>query len=330
LPWLEGHIWPEEDKHKDPDYADSRARAFFRDLAKCGTVIAAIYSSIHEAALRAAFRHAMGRMVIGNVIMTSDFPPYLRQDPAEALQLVARLANEFGGNYAVTPRFAPSCSAEVLKSAGKIARDRRAWIQTHLSENHDGTEHDEVELVKRLFPDARDYTDVYERAGLLGDRAIMAHAIHVSDSELRRLSSTGTNIAHCPTSNIALESGTMPLEKVMDEEIAFALGSDVGAGPSLSMLHVMKVYGAVHAPAISITPTAALYRATLAGAKILGVGGLTGNLNRGKEASFAVLRRGGTRKIEDADELMASILEGSMLDLENVVQQTYIAGRRVY
>jgi guanine deaminase len=122
----------------------------------------------------------------------------------------------------------------------------------------------------------------------------------------------------------------MPLGRIIDEEIAFALGSDVGAGPSLSMLHVMEAFRAVHAPSVNVTPSMALYRGTLAGAKILGVGGITGNLNRGKEASFVMLRRGGTRQHETADSCIEEILDGSPSDFEKAAMQTYIAGRRVH
>lgn len=330
MPWLEEHIWPEEHRYADAQLADARAQTFFDELARHGTTVAAVYSSVHESALRAAFQHAAGRMVIGNVIMTSDFPPYLKQDPEEALAMTDRFAEEFGGSYAVTPRFAPSCSAEVLKAAGRIAKQRNVWVQTHLSENHDGTEHDEVELVRRLFPDAKSYTDVYARAGLLGRHTIMAHVIHASDEELDVLAQTGTCVAHCPTSNEALGSGRMPVERIRERGILYALGSDVGAGPSLSMLHVMQAYNRVHAGHADVSETEALYRGTLAGAEILGVDRVAGNLNRDKEATFAVLGSPGTRAYANPNHLLAEIFAGSQADLEAIVRKTYIAGRRVF
>lgn len=330
MPWLEHDIWPEEARYKDAAFADEQAEIFAADLARQGTTVAAIYSSIHEQALRAIFKHAAGRVIAGNVIMTEPHPPYLRQEPEEALAMTDRLAREFGPSYAVTPRFAPSCSAEVMAAAARIAQNRGVWTQTHLSENHDGTEHDEVELVKRLFPDAASYTDVYARAGLLGRKTIMAHVIHASDAELDMLAQTGTCIAHCPTSNEALESGRMPVERILQYGILYGLGSDVGAGPSLSMLHVMQAYRNTHRDHIDILPAEALYRGTLAGAEILGLDDVTGNLNRGKEATFAVLKSSGTHKHADANDAMAEVLAGTQADFESMVKQTYIAGRQVF
>lgn len=324
LPWLREHIWPEEMKYADRDFADQKARAFFAELAKQGTVIAAIYSSIHEEAIRAAFRHAVGRVVIGNVLMTENSPPYLLQNSADALGMTERLSAEFGSSYAVTPRFAPTCSAEDLKNAGDIARQHKTWVQTHLSENDE-----EVRLVNKLFPNARNYTDVYWRAGLLGEQSVMGHGIHLDDRELSLLAATHTSIAHCPSSNEALKSGTMPLRSVKDHMIPFALGSDIGAGPSLSMLHVMQTYCRVH-NGESVTPVEALYYATLAGAEILKLRQVAGNLDPTKEANFVMLRNAGTRPPHSANEALAHILEGTRKDLENAVMQTFFAGRKIF
>lgn len=321
LPWLRGHIWPEETKYADEEFADQKAREFFAALAKCGTVLASIYSSIHEEAIRAAFRHAVGRVIIGNVLMTKNSPPELLQNASDALTLTAELADEFGSSYAVTPRFAPTCEAKDLAAASEIARRYGTWIQTHLSENEE-----EVRWVHDLFPEARNYTDVYWKAGLLGDQTIVGHAIHLDDRELGLLAATRTNIAHCPSSNEALKSGRMPLERVKASMVSFALGSDIGAGPSLSMLDVMKSYCRVH----SAPPVEALYRATLAGAEVLKLRRIAGNLNSGKEANFVMLKNSGTTKARSANELLGEILSGTRTDLENAVQQTFFVGRKIY
>lgn len=321
LPWLREHIWPEEEKFADPEFADRKAQEFFRELGKQGTVIAAIYSSIHEAAIRAAFQHAVGRVVIGNVLMTKNSPPGLLQESSDAFDLTSELADEFGSSYAVTPRFAPTCSQFDLNLAGETARRYGTWAQTHLSENED-----EVRWVKDLFPNAENYTDVYWKAGLLGARSIMGHAIHLSDKELALLAATKTNIAHCPTSNEALSSGTMPLARIKTAMIPFALGSDIGAGPSLSMLHVMQAYCRTH----GMQPTEALYRGTLAGAEILGLRRTAGNLSPRKEANFVMLKKPGTKKPRFANDVLGEIFSGTREDLEHAVQQTFFAGRKIY
>jgi guanine deaminase len=321
LPWLREHIWPEEMKYADRDFADQKAQQFFAELAKQGTGIAAIYSSIHEEAIRAAFRHAVGRVIIGNVLMTQNSPPELLQNSSDAFDLTSRLAAEFGSSYAVTPRFAPTCAASDLAMAGEIARKYDTWIQTHLSENED-----EVRWVHDLFPDAGNYTEVYGQAGLLGERTIMGHGIHLDNRELALLAATRTSIAHCPSSNEALHSGTMSLQRVKQAMVPFALGSDIGAGPSLSMLHVMQTFCRVH----SASPMEALYRGTLAGAEILKLRRVAGNLDSGKEANFVMLRSAGTAEPRSANEVLGEILSGTREDLENMVQQTFFAGRKIF
>lgn len=326
LPWLREHIWPEEARYANPRSTEEKAANFSAELAKQGTVIAAIYSSIHEAALRAAFEYAVGRVVAGNVIMTRNSPPELLQSTADAFGLTKRLAAEFGSSYAVTPRFAPTCSVSDLVDAGEIARRHKTWVQTHLSENKD-----EVRWVAKLFPppDIRNYTDLYWRVGLLGERSIMGHAIHLDDRELALLAATRTSIAHCPSSNEALGSGTMPLRRVKEHMIPFALGSDIGAGPSLNMLHVMQTYCRVH-NGESVTPVEALYYTTLAGAEILKLRQVAGNLDPTKEANFIMLKNAGTRPPHSANEALTEILEGTREDLENTVTQTFFAGRKIF
>ena len=111
--------------------------------------------------------------------------------------------------YAVTPRFAVSCTADLLRESAALAASTGAYWQTHVSEDRG-----EIEEVARLFPEAIDYVDVYDRAGGLGERTVLAHAVHLSDRELARLVETGTRVAHCPASNLFLASGVMPLGAV--------------------------------------------------------------------------------------------------------------------
>jgi guanine deaminase len=176
------------------------------------------------------------RVVMGKVMMDR-----LRYDSsvsdAEVLDvslrqtadLIARWHGRDRGRlrYAVTPRFAVSCSADMLRESASLAAATGTYWQTHLSEDSR-----EMAEVRRLFPEAADYTDVYDRAGGLTDKAILAHAIHLSDRELGRLVESGAHVAHCPASNLFISSGAMPLSRYLEAGLSVGLGTDVAGGPS--------------------------------------------------------------------------------------------------
>ena len=150
----------------------------------------------------------------------------------------------------------------------------------------------EIAEVARLFPDSMDYVDVYDRAGGLGERTVLAHAVHLSDRELGRLIETGTRVAHCPVSNLFLASGMMPLGRYLDAGMSLGLGSDVAGGPDLSIFTVMRtgfyVQNARRVAGVEegriLAPLDWLRLGSLGGAQALGLGAITGSLETGKEA----------------------------------------------
>ena len=163
-----------------------------------------------------------------------------------------------------------------------------ALLTSHVNENPS-----EIAFVAELFPGARDYVDTYERAGLLGDRSVLAHDVHVSDDELRRLAAARTSIAHCPSSNAFLASGIFPMHRHVAHGVPFGLGTDVGAGTGLSLLkeglvsyHVQMVRDQGY----RLLPAHLLFLATAAGARALGVESETGDLTPGKSADCVLLR----------------------------------------
>ena len=135
---------------------------------------------------------------------------------------------------AVTPRFAVSCTPELLAEAGKLAQSHAAVVQTHLAE----TQH-ECETVKQLF-DGKKYVDVYREAGLLGAKTILGHGIYLDEQDRQTLAELQCVIAHCPTANTFLRSGTMNRQALLDDGVTIALGSDVGAGYERSMIRVAR------------------------------------------------------------------------------------------
>ena len=325
LPWLKNHIWPEETKFSDSDYAKDVARRFFDDLIQSGTLTAGVFGTIHPNAVREMFEECNIRAIIGKVMMDQNSIPEFTENTQDSLEEADTLCEEFGARHAITPRFAMTCSGELMRGAAMLATKYDAIIQTHLSENDDV-----VDETAKLFPEAKNYTDVYFRAGLLGPRTIVAHAIHCSDEEFDVLKKTGTKIAHCPTSNVALKSGRMPVEKVFNKGIKFALATDVGAGPKTSMIDVMREFLDVHAGIDAceyvVTPISALYYATLAGAQLLNFASQTGNFAKGKSADFLILQT--KLASNNPNQIIRDLCYES--DYSQVVAKTIFKGDVVY
>jgi len=247
LDWLDRLTFPTERSWADPSVAEGLAPAIFRSFAAAGTTTVLAYGVVYEAAMDAAFRAAEGhgiRAILGKVMMdrvtydrTIEPSSILSRTLRESRDLAERWHGADGGRlgYAVTPRFAVSCTAELLSEAASLAESLGCWWQTHVAEDRA-----EIAEVARLFPESRDYVDVYDRAGGLGPQSILAHAIHLSPREQARIAETGTRIAHCPTSNLFLGAGVMPLTERLGAGIAVGLGSDVSGGPELSLFGVMR------------------------------------------------------------------------------------------
>ena len=303
LTWLERYIFPLE-RDFDVPTAELIAPAAFRAFARAGTTTVVAYGALWAESLDACFRAAEAhgiRAVIGKVMM--DRLSYdTSRDPREVLELSLRQSAELCATwhgrddgrlmYAFTPRFAVSCSAEMLRASARAAVEAGAYWQTHLSEDRG-----EIAEVQRLFPDAIDYTDVYDRAGGLTPRAILAHAIHLSDREVERLAASGAVIAHCPSSNLFLASGAMPLARYLAGGIRVGLGSDVAAGPDAPLFSVMRAgaytQNALRAAGLSDAPPLGpadwLRLGTLGGAEALGLEDRIGSVEKGKEADLIVV-----------------------------------------
>lgn len=299
LTWLERYIFPLERRFDDAEAAARLAPAAFRAFAAAGTTTVLAYGAVFKASTDGAFRAAEAhgiRAILGKVMM--DRRTYdERIDPAtildrslrESEELCARWHGADDGRlgYAVTPRFAVSCTVDMLRESAALAARTGAWWQTHVAEDPG-----EIAEVARLFPEASDYVDVYDRAGGLGARTILAHAVHLSGRELDRLVATDTRIAHCPSSNLFLASGVMPLARYLAAGLSIGLGSDVAAGPDPSIFSVMRV-GAYVQTALRVVagdaipalgPLEWLRMGTLAGAEVLGLQDRIGSLEAGKEA----------------------------------------------
>ena len=230
LHWLQNNIWPEEARYADETVARERAREFYRDMLRAGTVMGMSYSSVHRQATEIALDEMRGDWVVGNVLMAVNAPDALTQcsvHQESALREFARLKPQ--ERYAVTPRFAHNMRDDDLAAAARVAREGDFLVQTHLAESQS-----EIAWVKELFPDAANYTNVYDRAGLLGTKSILGHCIEMSDAEWACLASRGSWVAHCPTSNEALGNTRMPLENCRNIVSPMHLHRISALGPAIA------------------------------------------------------------------------------------------------
>jgi guanine deaminase len=319
LGWLDRLTFPTERSWADPAVAERLAPAIFRAFAAAGTTTVLGYGVVYEPAMDAAFQAAEAhgiRAILGKVMMdritydpTIDRATIVVRSVAESRRLAERWHGAAAGRlgYAVTPRFAISCTAELLEASATLATELDCWWQTHLAE--DPAECDEV---ARLFPESRDYVDVYERAGGLGPRAVLAHAIHLSPSEEGRVAAAGARVAHCPTSNVFLGAGVMPLASRLAAGITVGLGSDVSGGAELSLFGVMRagayaqqarralIDGEAARYGDALGPLDWLRLGTIDGARVLGLADAIGSIEVGKDADLIAVDPARTAALENS------------------------------
>jgi guanine deaminase len=340
LTWLDKYTFPTEAKYANKSYAQKKAKVFFEKLVRNGTLGGAIYSSVHEHAIEAAMKNVKGDFVIGNVLMNMNSPKNLTQTEENSLSLTKRLLKKFGRRHAFTPRFAITTTPKVMKEGSRMADKAKSFKQTHLSETPQ-----EIDFVLSLykkfpgFEDVQSYTEIYERTGMLGKRSLMGHGIHLSQKELATLRKTETAVIHCPTSNapheeLGLGSGLFDFRMIEKAKVRWALGSDIGGGPFLSMFDVMRSFVDQNR-ARNITEATyvkALYRSTLAGAEIMEVAKKTGNLSPGKEANFIVvpLKGGARTNAESTLESVVKTHSDARSKYEDLVNSVAWQGRILY
>ncbi len=309
LTWLRTYIFPLE-RAFDEEAAERLAPLAFRAFAAAGTTTAVMYGAVFQPSLDAAFRAAEAhgiRAVIGKVMMdrgsyddTLSSARVLDTSLRQSADLCARwhLRDEGRLRYAFTPRFALSCGPDMLRRSAELARETGAYWQTHVAEDRN-----EIREVSQAFPDAIDYLDVYDQAGGLGPRTILAHAIHLSPREIGRVAETDSVIAHCPASNLFLASGAMPLARYQAAGIRVGLGSDVAAGPELSIFANMRAGGYIQSglrvlaeergepgdDTAPLGPLDWLRMGTYEGARALGQEDVIGTIEAGKEADLIAL-----------------------------------------
>ena len=336
LEWLNRYTFPTEAKFADPAHASKIAQAFFDELLRNGTLTALVFSTIHSEATDIFFAEAERRGfrgIIGKTMMDRHAPGYLLENAQASYDGSRALLQKWHKRgllrYAITPRFAPTSTQEQLELAGALKREfPDAYVHSHISENQN-----EVRWVQELFPEA-EYADVYDRAGLLDERTVLAHGVWLTEEELDLLSRRGSKIAHCPNSNLFLGSGLFRLQHVLGSGVRVGLGTDIGAGTTPSMFNAMAdAYKVQQVQGVSLSPFQLWYLATLGGARALSLDDESGSLEPGKSADFLVLdlhatplislRTTGAASIQD---LLAGLI---FMGDDRVVAEGWIAGRQV-
>ena len=334
LDWLNTYTYPAEAAFADRAHAENAAHFFVNELLRNGTTSALVFATSHEHSVDALFSAALAknmRLYTGKVLMDRNAPHDLCDGADLGRDATVRLIKRWQGKgrlgYAVTPRFAPTSSPEQLQMAGELlAVYPETRLQTHLSENKS-----EIELAAQLFPQARDYLDIYDRFGLLTERSVFAHSLHMEDDAFERIAKADAAISFCPTSNLFLGSGLFAIDAARRANAQVSIGTDVGAGVSFSILHTLKsAYKVGQLGGTSVDPFTLFYLATLGGAKALGVADKIGQLAPGAEADFVVIDFSATplldRRLRAAHDLKERLFALMILGDDRAISHTYIAG----
>ncbi|GGD26776.1 guanine deaminase [Sinisalibacter lacisalsi] len=337
IDWLNHYTFPEEARFADPAHAAEIAARYFDLTLANGTTTTVSYCTIHPESVEAYFAEAQRRglrALGGKTCMDTNAPDDLRDTAQSAYDDSKRLLGRWHGvdrlGYVITPRFAPTSSREQLEGLGALWGEHpEVLMQTHLSEQHE-----EIAWVAELFPEARDYTDVYDRSGLLREGALMGHAIHLSRRERDRLREAGASLIHCPTSNTFIGSGLFDMDGLMREGQRVGLATDTGGGSSFSMLRTMAAaYEVAHLRGAVLHPAQLWWLATAGSAEALRLGDRIGTLAPGYEADLAVIDLASTPAIAQraarAEALWEAVFPTIMMGDDRAILAAYAGGRRV-
>ncbi len=339
LSWLSNYIIPLESKFSDEKFAHEQSVAFFNEALSFGTTTIVTYCSIHRNATSIAFETAADigiRAFIGNSLM--DLPnesgyfsafETIKSDIAYLMNK-HHLTNSDKLHYIVTPRYAGSCTKELMSYCTNFAKSEDLFIQTHLAENKS-----ELELMKKLHPEFDNYAEIYDKTGLLTDKTLLAHCIYLDQAELAMIQNAGSIVCHCPTSNRYLSSGIMPLVDYQKMGMRIGLGTDVAAGYSLSMLNEVKeAIETSKSYDISkdingndISAANAFYLSTKGAAENLKIADKVGTIQIGLDADLAVFEIDCKQLSANSEVILRSLIYKKF---NQTAKAVLIAGKCVY
>ncbi|NVK36115.1 MAG: guanine deaminase [Rhodobacteraceae bacterium] len=335
LDWLNDYTFPAEQKFADKDHGDRIAKSFYDTLLSHGTTTAAAYCSSHPNSVDAYFEEAERRnmlMLGGKTMMDRGAPPALCDTAQSSYDDSKALLEKWHGrgraHYVITPRFAITSTPAQLEAAGSLAKSYPdCHVQTHLNENHN-----EIAYTLELYPDAEDYLGVYETYGLLGNKTLLGHCIHMKERELGLMAESGSVAVFCPTSNLFLGSGLFDKARLEASGVRTAVATDIGGGTSYSMLRTLdEGYKVLQLQRQRLHPLETIYWATLGNARALSLESRIGTLETGTDADVIVLNASATPEMAIRHETVKSLSEElfllQTLGDDRAITQTYVAGQ---
>jgi 5-methylthioadenosine/S-adenosylhomocysteine deaminase len=294
IDWLRKRIWPMEAAHTiDSLYAS--AHLGIAELIRGGTTCALTMETVnHTEAVFRAVEETGFRATVGKCMMDKgdEVPAALREETessiSESLALLERWHGRANGRvrYCFAPRFALSCTRELLEQVSQLSRSRGVIVHTHASENRE-----EIRIVERETGTRN--IKYLNDAGLAAPNVVLAHCVHLDEDELEILRTTGAHVAHCPSSNLKLGSGVAPVVEMVNRGISISLGADgAPCNNRLDMFTEMRtaalIQKALHGAEVLPAPTM-LRMATIDGARALGLENEIGSIELDKRADLTLL-----------------------------------------
>ena len=337
--WLQNYILPAEAEYADKALAQERAAVFLKELLRRGTTTASVYGSLAKESVDGLFTEAERlnlRLLAGKVMMNRNGPEGMKlatpeSDYQDSKELIAKWHGKARLSYVVTPRFAPACSEADLQAASRLLKEYPGvYLQTHLCENLH-----EIAWVRELFPERKSYLDVYDYYGLVGEKTLLGHSLHLDDEDFIRVKETGAVLCPCPPSNFFLGSGLFKFAKAKEYNVKVALGTDLGAGNTFSMVRTMEeAYKMAQLQGYSLSPFEAFYLVTLGGARALSMEDKIGNFEVGKEADFIIMDLKSTPflefRMQFTKTLSDKLFVQMMLSDDRAIRETYVYGTLVH
>ncbi|MGI9201665.1 MAG: guanine deaminase [Woeseiaceae bacterium] len=340
LDWLNRYTFVAEQKFKSREHASNTAKVFLREGLRCGTTTSSVFCTVDPISVDAFFAASQElnmRNIAGKVLMDRNAPEELLETPQQGYEqtqeLIDRWHMQGRSLYSVTPRFAPTSSPQQMELTGAVWQENPGtYLQSHVSENSS-----EIAWVTDLFPEQKSYVDVYQHYGMLGERSILGHGVHLAEHELQTLHDTGTALAHCPTSNLFLGSGLFNIEQAMnpDRPVRVGLATDLGAGTNFSQLVTMsEAYKIAQLNGYALSAHHAYYLATRGAANALYLDDKIGSIEVGMEADLTVLDLKATPvlgyRMKHTNNLEEALFVLMTLGDDRTSCATYVAGERVY
>ncbi|WP_424940804.1 guanine deaminase [Aliiroseovarius sp. S253] len=337
IDWLNSYTFPEESRFGDADHATQIAETYFDLVTAAGTTTSVSYCTIHPESVDAYFTAAQSRglrVLGGKTCMDRNAPDNLRDTAQSAYDNSKALLERWHGqdrlSYVITPRFAPTSTPEQLEALGSLWTEHPDLLmQTHISEQHE-----EIAWVADLFPDARDYLDVYEKFGLVGKGALLGHAIHLTERERDRIRELDASLIHCPTSNTFIGSGLFDMQGLMAQGHRIGLATDTGGGSSFSMLRTMAAaYEVGQLSGTALHPAQLWWLATAGSAQAIHMGDTIGRLAPGYEADIIAVDLASTPAIAQraarAETIWEAVFPTIMMGDDRAISAVWAGGKKL-